>query len=749
MTLCDVLRMLYGKELKDATDEQIYFAMLFLINNVGNKKRKAPDGRKLYYISAEFLIGRLMTNNLISIGMYESVKNELSQAGKDIDKISLLENEPSLGNGGLGRLAACFLDSIAALGLCGDGIGLLYHYGLFRQSFENLKQAEHPDNWLSDKSIITKTNTGYFVTVMGTKLKAVMYDINVYGKGSANTLHLFDLSTVNESLVNDGITFDKGKTDENLTLFLYPDDSDEQGRMLRICQQYFMVSAAAQLILDEVTKRGCKLYDLDKFAVIQINDTHPAMIIPELVRLLCERGLTFDKALLTVSRTCAYTNHTILSEALEKWHISMLQRCVPQLVPIIEAIDDKIRRAYSDDRLYIIDNTDTVHMASLAIHCGFCVNGVAKLHTEILKHSELSAFYSVYPGKFQNKTNGISFRRWLTLSNPELDRFIRNRIGSSFDENPEELKKLTKYLSDRNSLSELMQIKQLKKRQLCEFLKREQGIEINERSIFDIQIKRLHEYKRQQLNILYCLDKYLKIKSGILPTTPVTVIFGAKAAPAYTIAKDIIHLILCVSRLLEQDSEAGEYLRVVMVENYNVSLAQKLIPACDISQQISLASKEASGTGNMKLMLNGAVTVGTLDGANVEIAELVGQDNIYIFGDRSETVVKRYRDKSYDPNSYYRNNKRLSAALDFIVSPPLMSIGDKQSLERLYNELTTKDWFMTLPDFDSYVQARDKAYDCYEDKFVWAGKMLTNIANAGYFSSDRTIKEYNSDIWKL
>ena len=749
MTLSDVTGMLYGKTLLQASDEQIYFATLFLINSLGNKNRKTPDGRKLYYISAEFLMGRLMTNNLISLGIYNDVKEELMQAGKDIDRISQLENEPSLGNGGLGRLAACFLDSIAALGFCGDGIGLLYHYGLFRQSFENLKQAEHPDRWLSDKSIITRTPKSYPVTVMNKNLKAVMYDIAVHGKGATNTLHLFDLGTINESLVGEDITFDKEKTEENLTLFLYPDDSDEQGRLLRICQQYFMVSAAAQLILEESVKRGCKLYDLDKYAVIQINDTHPAMIIPELVRLLCERGLSFDTALSAVSRTCAYTNHTILSEALEKWHISMLQKCVPQLVPIIEAIDDKVRRAYSDERLYIIDNTDTVHMASLAIHCGFCVNGVAKLHTEILKHSELSAFHSIYPGKFQNKTNGISFRRWLTLSNPELDSFIRNRIGSSFDDNPDDLKKLMQYSDDRNTLSELLQIKQLKKQQLCDYLRKEQGIELSQNSIFDIQIKRLHEYKRQQLNILYVISKYLSIKSGEKPDTPITVIFGAKAAPAYTIAKDIIHLILCVSKLLSNDKDTRDYLRVVMVENYNVSLAQKLIPACDISQQISLASKEASGTGNMKLMLNGAVTLGTLDGANVEIAELVGNENIYIFGDKSETVVRRYRDKSYNPKDYYKDNKRLSKALAFIIGPQLSEIGDKVSLERLYKELTTKDWFMTLPDFDRYVIAREKAYKDYDDKFSWAKKMLTNIANAGYFSSDRTIKEYNSDIWKL
>lgn len=749
MMLCDVTKKLYGKDISESTNEQIYFAVLFLCSTIGDKKRLSPHNRKLYYVSAEFLVGRLLSNNLINLGIYNSVRDELSKCGKDMAEILELESEPSLGNGGLGRLAACFLDSIASLGLCGDGVGLLYHFGLFYQSLENNKQNERPDRWISDKSILNKTSKSYHVSVMGESLTAVMYDIDVYGKGGTNRLHLFDLETVNEKLVKDTISFDKTKFSENLTLFLYPDDSDEQGRLLRVCQQYFMVSAAAQLILDEVTERGCKLYDLDKYAVIQINDTHPAMIIPELVRLLCKRGITFDTALATVSRTCAYTNHTILSEALEKWHISMLQKAVPQIVPIIEAIDDKVRRAYNDERLYIIDSTDTVHMASLAIHCGFCVNGVAKLHTEILKHSELSHFYSVYPDKFRNKTNGITFRRWLTLSNPELDSFIRKLIGDGFDENPQELKKLLYFENDSNILSELAAIKHLKKQQLSQYLCKEQGISIDERSVFDIQIKRLHEYKRQQLNLLYVICKYLRIKSGEKPKTPITVIFGAKAAPAYTIAKDIIHLILCLSQLLDNDPDARDYLRVVMVQNYNVSLAQLLIPACDISEQMSLASKEASGTGNMKLMLNGAVTLGTLDGANVEIAELVGENNIYIFGDNSETVVKRYRDKSYNPKDYYLKNPDIKSALDFIVSDSLLSIGDKTSLQRLYNELTTKDWFMTLPDFESYVAAREKAYSDYEDKEGWARKMIINIANAGYFSSDRTIKEYNSDIWKL
>ncbi len=577
-----------------------------------------------------------------------------------------------------------------------------------------------------------------------------MYDIDVTGYDSTtNKLHLFDIESVDENIVEDGINFNKEDIEKNLTLFLYPDDSDDAGRILRIYQQYFMVSSAAQLILDEAVEKGCKLYDLADYAVIQINDTHPTMVIPELIRLMVERGLEMDDAIEAVTRACAYTNHTILAEALEKWPISYLKKAVPQLIPIIEVLDDKVRRKYGDGSVYIIDREERVHMAHIDIHYSSSVNGVASLHTDILKNVELNNFYKIYPEKFNNKTNGITFRRWLIHSNPQLTELITSLIGDGFKKDATELEKLLDYKDNEEVLNKILSIKNTKKAELKNALMERQNVEINENSIFDIQIKRLHEYKRQQLNALYIIHKYLEIKAGKKPTTPITVIFGAKAAPAYIIAQDIIHLILCLQELINNDPEVSPYLKVVMVENYNVTWAEKLIPACDISEQISLASKEASGTGNMKFMLNGAVTLGTEDGANVEIHDFVGDDNIYIFGDLSETVVERYANGSYCAAQYYNNNPVIKEAVDFITGSELMSIGDKERLERLSNELIGKDWFMTFPDFDAYVKTREQAYTDYENRHDWAKKMLVNIAKAGYFSSDRTIEEYNRDIWKL
>ena len=636
------------------------------------------------------------------------------------------------------------------MGLNADGVGLNYHFGLFRQVFRNNAQTTVPDTWMSEKSWLNKTERVYPVKFRGLNVTARMYDINVTGyDGVTNKLHLFDVEGVDESIVTNGIDFDKTEIEKNLTLFLYPDDSDEDGRLLRIYQQYFMVSAGAQLILDECSERGSNLHDLYDYAVIQINDTHPTMVIPELIRLLTERGIEIDEAIGIVSKTCAYTNHTILAEALEKWKIEQLNKVVPQLMPIIEILDNKVRRKFDDPSVYIIDKDERVHMAHIDIHYGFSVNGVAWLHTEILKNEELNHFYKLYPEKFNNKTNGVTFRRWLMHCNPELAGWITELIGAGWKKDAGELQKLLSYREDKKVLEKLLAIKQNKKLKLKEYLLEKQGIELNENSIFDIQIKRLHEYKRQQLNALYVIAKYLEIKSGKKPKTPITVIFGAKAAPAYTIAQDIIHLILCLQELVDKDEEVKKYLKVVMVENYNVTFAEKLIPACDISEQISLASKEASGTGNMKFMLNGAVTLGTEDGANVEIHRFVGDENIYIFGDDSSTVVERYKKESYNAKKYYNENKTIKQAVDFIVGETLMKLGDKSRLERLFKELTEKDWFMTFPDFDSYVAAREQAYADYEDRMAWAEKMLVNIAKAGYFSSDRTIAEYNKDIWKL
>lgn len=750
MNLQNVLNDKYGKSIKDCSNEEVYYGLLEVVKSEAAKKISNNGKKKIYYISAEFLIGKLLSNNLINLGIYDEVKTILAENGKDICEIEEVEPEPSLGNGGLGRLAACFLDSIATLGLNGSGIGINYHYGLFKQKFKDNLQTEEPNPWIEEKSWLTKTDKTYTINFRGMSVKSRMYDIDVTGYDNCtNKLHLFDIETVDESIVEDGINFDKEDIEKNLTLFLYPDDSDDAGRLLRVYQQYFMVSSGAQLILEECIAKGSNLYDLPDYAAIQINDTHPTMVIPELIRLLCERGVELDDAIDIVSRTCAYTNHTILAEALEKWPISYLNKAVPQLVPIIEILDDKVRRKFDNQKLAIIDKDDRVHMAHICIHYSYSVNGVASLHTDILKETELSDFYKIYPDKFNNKTNGITFRRWLLHCNPELTEFITSLIGDEFKRNADELKKLAEFADDEKVLKKLLDIKLNCKKDLCEYLKRTQNLDISYDSIFDIQIKRLHEYKRQQLNALYIIHKYLEIKAGKKPSTPITAIFGAKAAPAYIIAQDIIHLILCLQEVINNDPEVSPYLKVVMIENYNVTNAEHLIPACDISEQISLASKEASGTGNMKFMLNGAVTLGTEDGANVEIHDLVGDDNIYIFGDSSETVVKRYADSSYDASSYYEENEDIKAAVDFITSEKLLEVGSEEHLTRLQKELINKDWFMTFPDFDDYIEKKDMAFKDYEDRLTWAKKMLINISQAGYFSSDRTIAEYNRDIWHL
>lgn len=739
-----------GKAISESSNQEIYQALMTVVQDMAEQKESNEGKKKVYYVSAEFLIGKLLSNNMINLGIYEDVRKMLAANGKDICEIEEIEAEPSLGNGGLGRLAACFLDSIATLGYNGAGIGLNYHLGLFQQKFADHMQKETKNPWMDRSGWLKRTDVGFPVSFGNLTLQSVMYEILVTGYGNrTNKLQLFDIDSVDESIVQDGISFDKKEIAKNLTLFLYPDDSDEDGRKLRIYQQYFMVSNGAQLILKECEARGCNLYDLPDYAVIQINDTHPTMIIPELIRLLIARGLSVDDAIDVVSRTCAYTNHTILAEALEKWPLHYLQEIVPQLVPIIEILDDKVRRKYADESVAVIDRNDVVHMAHIDIHYGFSVNGVAALHTEILKETELHNFYQLYPEKFNNKTNGITFRRWLLHCNPLLADQITEWIGDGYKKDAAELKKLEKFVEDEESLQNLLQIKKENKHQLAEYLKRTQGIELNEDSVFDIQIKRLHEYKRQQMNALYVIYKYLEIKSGKLPKTPITVIFGAKAAPAYVIAKDIIHLILCLQELINQDPEVSPYLNVVMVENYNVTLAEKLIPACDISEQISLASKEASGTGNMKFMLNGAVTLGTEDGANVEIHQFVGDDNIYIFGAKSDEVIAHYEKSDYRPSDYYTKNPLIQKAVEFITDPQMMEIGKKENLERLSSELKNKDWFMTFLDLEDYIRTKERALEDYTDRKTWARKMLVNISNAGFFSSDRTIREYNQDIWKL
>ena len=757
MDLTKAVKEKYKKPLASCTNEEIYICLLEQVKKLAKEKEAASQKtavttgrRKLYYISAEFLIGKLLSNNLINLDLYHEVKKELAAAGKSLAEIEELEPEPSLGNGGLGRLAACFVDSIATLGLNGDGVGLNYHYGLFRQVFDKKHlQQETPNPWMENESWLTKTETSYQVPFGGFTVTSRLYDLDVTGYNNHSTrLRLFDLETVDESIVKDGIDFDKTEIEKNLTLFLYPDDSDDKGRLLRVYQQYFMVSNAAQLILDECIARGSDLHDLADYAAVQINDTHPSMVIPELIRLLGQHGILMDEAIAIVSKVCAYTNHTILAEALEKWPIAFLEKAVPQLMPIIRELDNRIRTTVKDETTYIIQN-GLVHMAHMDIHYGYSVNGVAYLHTEILKNTELNNFYKLYPERFNNKTNGITFRRWLMACNPELSALITSLIGEGWKKDAMELEKLGQFVSDPSVLTKLLDVKAEKKAQLVSYLKNTQGLELNPDSIFDIQVKRLHEYKRQQMNALYVIHKYLEIKAGKLPKKPITVLFGAKAAPAYVIAKDIIHLILCLQELINKDPKVSPHLKVFMVENYNVTLAEKLIPACDISEQISLASKEASGTGNMKFMLNGALTLGTMDGANVEIAELVGKDNIFTFGESSETVIARYERGDYKSKDWYEKDKALKAAVDFIVGKEMMKIGQKENLDRLYKELLNKDWFMTFPDFEDYVKTREKAYEAYTDRTEWAKKMLINISKAGFFSSDRTIAQYNEEIWKL
>ncbi len=748
--LTRLLEQQYGKTIEQCTKKQLLFGLLSMVKRLAAGKEDTKDKKKLYYISAEFLIGKLLSNNLINLGIYDEIKELLALHGQNLSEIEEAEPEPSLGNGGLGRLAACFLDSIASLGLAGDGIGLNYHFGLFKQQFEDNLQKEEKNPWIDKVSWLTKKERSYEVEFEGFTLKSVLYDIDVIGyQNRTNKLHLFDTELVEESLVRQGIDFDKEDIKKNLTLFLYPDDSDEAGQQLRIYQQYFMVSCGAQYILEESRSRGSSLHDLYEYAVIQINDTHPSMVIPELIRLLTKQGISMDEAIDIVSKTCAYTNHTILAEALEKWPLDYLKKVVPQLVPIIEVLDNRVRRKFNDEKAVIIDKQDRVHMASMDIHYGFSVNGVAHLHTEILKSQELNQFYKLYPEKFNNKTNGITFRRWLLHCNAELTACIENLIGNGFKKNAMELEKLMEFRGEETVLNELLNIKYKNKQKLKAWLYRNQGVEIDETSIFDIQIKRLHEYKRQQMNALYVIHKYHEIKNGKLPARPVTVIFGAKAAPAYIIAKDIIHLILCLQELINTDAEVSPYLKVVMVEDYNVSKAEVLIPACDISEQISLASKEASGTGNMKFMLNGALTLGTLDGANVEISDLVGEDNIYLFGETSDQIIDHYQKADYVPEKYYQKDGDIKKSLDFIISDQMLAIGKEENLVRLYNEILNKDWFMSLLDFKDYIRVREMAYNDYEDRLNWADKMLVNISKAGYFSSDRTIAQYNQDIWKL
>ena len=746
----DYVKKRFGRYMDQCTNEEIYTGLLEYVKEKAKEKESSQGKKKLYYISAEFLIGKLLSNNLINLGLYDEVREELEKCGKSMAEIEEIELEPSLGNGGLGRLAACFLDSIATLGLNGDGVGLNYHLGLFRQVFENNLQKEVPNPWLTEQSWLTKTDKTYRVHFGGFSVQSRMYDIDVVGYENRTTkLHLFDVESVDESLVQDGISFDKTQFEKNLTLFLYPDDSDENGRLLRVYQQYFMVSNAARLILEECEQKGSNLYDLADYAVIQINDTHPTMVIPELIRLLMARGLTMDEAIDVTSKTCAYTNHTILAEALEKWPMHFMQQAVPHLVPIIYELNNRVNKKYNDPSVAIINKDKCVCMAHIDIHYGISVNGVAALHTEILKNTELNNFYKLYPEKFNNKTNGITFRRWLLYCNPQLSEYIEKLIGPGFKKDADYLEKLTAYANDSAVLEKLLDIKQERKAILCDYLKRTQGIELNADSVFDIQVKRLHEYKRQQMNALYVIHKYFEIKNGKKPVRPITVIFGAKAAPAYTIAKDIIHLILCLSEVISKDPEVSPYLKVVMVENYNVTLAEKLIPACDISEQISLASKEASGTSNMKFMLNGAVTLGTKDGANVEIADLVGEDNIFTFGESSETVIERYARADYVSKDYYEKDEKIKEAVDFIISDEMRAVGCSENLERLYNELLNKDWFMTFPDFEDYIEVKDKALAAYEDRKAWAKMMLMNISKAGFFSADRTIEQYNDEIWKL
>ena len=746
-----LLQEKFGKSIRDASNEEIYAALLGITKKKMEGMKRNEGSRKLYYISAEFLIGKLLSNNLINLGLFEETRDVLKKYGKDITEIEEIEPEPSLGNGGLGRLAACFLDSIATLGLPGDGVGLNYHDGLFLQKFKDNKQDEEKNPWITPESWLTRTERHFEVPFKDFTVTSTMYDIDVpgYQQNGCNRLHLFDLDSVDENMIGNGINFDKNDIRRNLTLFLYPDDSDEAGQLLRIYQQYFMVSNAAQLILAEAEERGVNLYHLHEHVSIQINDTHPTMVIPELIRLLEARGFNADTAVDVVRKTCAYTNHTILAEALEKWPISYLEKVVPHLLPIIRDLDARVRSDFHDERVYIIDRENRVHMAHIDIHYGYAVNGVAALHTEILKDSELKPFYDIYPQKFNNKTNGITFRRWLVHCNHRLSDYLGSLIGTDFVKDAAQLEKLMAYQNDEAVLNRIAEIKKEAKADLKKYLKQTQNVDIDENSVFDIQIKRLHEYKRQQMNALYAIYKYKEIKKGNLPKRPITMIFGAKAAPAYTIAKDIIHLLLCLQQLIDNDPQVSPYLKLVMVENYNVTKAEKLIPAADISEQISLASKEASGTGNMKMMLNGAVTLGTLDGANVEIHDLVGDDNIYLFGAKSEEVIRLYDTAGYHSGEIYDSDPEIQELVDFIVSKELIRIGDPVNLGRLYKEIVGKDWFMTLLDVKDYIQTKERMLSDYEDQKAWTKKMLVNIAKAGYFSSDRTIEEYNRDIWHL
>lgn len=748
--LTNILQAQFNKTIEDCTNEELYTGLLMLVKNLSNDRKPTSTPRKLYYISAEFLIGKLLSNNLINLGIYDEIKTLLADNGKNLSDIEEIELEPSLGNGGLGRLAACFLDSIATLILSGDGVGLNYHFGLFKQKFENHLQKEEKNPWITDKSWLNDTNIGFDVEFNGFTVHSKLYDIDVLGyQKGLNKLHLFDIDTIDETIVNDGISFDQKDIRKNLTLFLYPDDSTKEGQMLRIYQQYFMVSNAAQLILMEEKAKGHDLHELYKYVCIQINDTHPSMVIPELINRLVLEGIDLHEAIDIVSKTCAYTNHTILAEALEKWHLEDLKQVVPQLIPTIQELN-AIAKSRSDNKaVQIIDEHNLVHMAHMDIHFGYSINGVASLHTEILKNSELKAFYELYPEKFNNKTNGITFRRWLLHCNNELSQYITSLIGDEYKTDATKLKDLLKFIDDETVLNKLLTIKQNRKQDLCNYLNKTMHLTLNPNSIFDIQIKRLHEYKRQQMNLLYIIQLLQKIRSGYVPSTPITFIFGAKAAPAYIIAKDIIHAILCLQDIIAKDPVASKYIQVVMVENYNVTNAEKLIPACDFSEQISLASKEASGTGNMKFMLNGAITIGTEDGANVEIHELVGDDNIYIFGESSDDVIAHYNNNDYDAGKYYNNDEIIKNAVDFLISEEMTSIGQTENLHRLHHELISKDWFMSLLDLKAYIQTKDQAYNDYEDRLAWAKKSLINIANAGYFSSDRTIAEYNHDIWHL
>ena len=734
------------------TNEEIYYGLLELTKNAMQQRGKIEGKKKLYYISAEFLIGKLLSNNLINLGLYDQVEDALKKHGKSMAEIEEIEPEPSLGNGGLGRLAACFLDSIATLGLNGDGVGINYHLGLFKQEFDKNLQKEVPNPWIKDKSWLRRTDTSYEVIFGGLRVNSVMYEIDVTGyDNKCNTLKLFDIDSVDENIVQgESIYFNKEDIRKNLTLFLYPDDSDYQGQLLRIYQQYFMVSNAAQLIIDEAAAKGSNLYDLADYAVVQINDTHPTMVIPELIRLLVKKGIDMDKAIDIVSSMCAYTNHTILAEALEKWPVWFLEKVVPQLMPIIKMLDVKVKEKYNNNpELAIIDENQQVHMARIDMHYGFSVNGVAALHTEILKNSELKPFYDIYPNKFNNKTNGITFRRWLLHSNHELTGLISSKIGDGFKKDANELEKLMQFKDDEAVLKAIIDIKMTKKKEFKDYLLKKENIEIDENSIIDVQVKRLHEYKRQQMNALYIIHKYMDIKAGNKPARPITFVFGAKAAPAYTIAKDIIHLILCLSKVIENDPEVSPYIKVVMLENYNVTYAEKIIPAADISEQISLASKEASGTSNMKFMLNGAVTLGTEDGANVEIHELVGDDNIYIFGEKSDTVIEHYAKADYSAEKIYDEDPEIAKLVDFIIDKKMFAVGNKKSLIRLYMEIVTKDWFMTLLDIKDYIRVKEQVFKDYEDRAAWSRKMIKNIAMAGFFSSDRTIAQYNDDIWHL